>query len=80
VLVAQKAAERGNVASAKTETIAAEWPAVCDRLEKTDEIARRALRETQGAALKTGETAARQTELEQAVAANFSITLTTKGT
>ena len=66
--------KRANTASARIEQIALDWPAVAEQSASADEIARRALRETQVAAALATETARRGTELEQAVAANFSIT------
>lgn len=65
--------QRANTAAAQAELIAAAWPEVAAKSAQADEIARRALRETQVATRQAAETGRRQQELEQAVAANFSI-------
>ena len=60
-------AQRASTAAATVDAISAEWPDVAD-----------AMREMQAATAPATETARRQQELEQAIAANFSISLSSK--
>jgi hypothetical protein len=71
---AMQAAQRANNASAQVE--AANLPDVLERVEDLNTIVRRFIAEAQRAERKADENAKRQTELEQAIASAFSITLT----
>ena len=72
---AKAAAGRANVASAKIEAIAPEWPPLLERVENLDSRVRTFVLVAQAAERQSAETAARQVELEQAIAGAFSITL-----
>jgi outer membrane murein-binding lipoprotein Lpp len=73
---AAASAGRANFNSAKIERIANDWPGVVARVEKLDADVLRFIPRTQEAERQAAAVQVRMQELEQAVAANFGITLT----
>jgi hypothetical protein len=72
---AAASAGRANNASSKVESISLAWPGVVERVEKLDADVLRFIPKTQEAERQAADTAARVVEMEQALAANFSIQL-----
>lgn len=70
-------AERADVAAAKVERIAADWPDVLKRVERLSAQTQRFTLTAQAAEQQGAATAARQEALEQGVAGAFGITVST---